>query len=75
MFEQYDDLVQAVISDPNTFAIIDIHNYARWEGGIVGQGGSATTEHVRLSGGKGVKGDNDCTDGVTVCHSLVDAGG
>ena len=37
-FQKYDQLVQACLTTGAT-CIIDIHNYARWNGGIVGQGG------------------------------------
>lgn len=37
-FTQYDQLVQYVLSK-GAYAILDLHNYARWNGGIVGQGG------------------------------------
>ncbi|KAF9444370.1 glycoside hydrolase family 5 protein [Macrolepiota fuliginosa MF-IS2] len=35
---EYDDLVQACLST-GAYCIIDIHNYARWDKGIIGQGG------------------------------------
>jgi len=34
----YDQLVQACLAT-GASCIIDIHNYARWNGGIIGQGG------------------------------------
>ncbi|KAF2651956.1 glycoside hydrolase family 5 protein [Lophiostoma macrostomum CBS 122681] len=36
---QYDRLVQGCLSSGASLCIIDIHNYARWNGQIVGQGG------------------------------------
>jgi hypothetical protein len=35
---QYDTLVQGVLKSGG-YAMLDLHNYARWNGGIVGQGG------------------------------------
>ena len=37
-FTAYDKLVQYTLSK-GAYAILDLHNYARWNGGIVGQGG------------------------------------
>jgi endoglucanase len=37
-FGDYNQLVQACLATGAT-CIIDIHNYARWNGGIIGQGG------------------------------------
>lgn len=44
---KYDQLVQGCL---NTGAqcIIDIHNYARWNGGIIGQGGPSNDQFVSL---------------------------
>lgn len=36
---QYDKLVQGCLSSGATLCILDLHNYARWNGKIVGQGG------------------------------------
>lgn len=36
---QYDSLVQGCLNSGASLCIIDIHNYARWNGAIVGQGG------------------------------------
>ncbi|CAD6588641.1 MAG: hypothetical protein CYPHOPRED_004475 [Cyphobasidiales sp. Tagirdzhanova-0007] len=46
-FSEYNALVQAVIS-AGAIPILDLHNYARWNGGIVGQGGptNANLENV-----------------------------
>jgi len=35
---KYDTLVQGVLKSGG-YALLDLHNYARWNGGIVGQGG------------------------------------
>jgi hypothetical protein len=35
---KYDTLVQGVLKSGG-YAMLDLHNYARWNGGIVGQGG------------------------------------
>ena len=35
---KYDQLVQACLKT-GAYCIIDIHNYARWNGGIIGEGG------------------------------------
>ncbi|EIN08978.1 endoglucanase [Punctularia strigosozonata HHB-11173 SS5] len=37
-FTEYDALVQACL-DAGAYCIIDVHNYARWNGEIIGQGG------------------------------------
>ncbi|ODN86830.1 hypothetical protein L198_07193 [Cryptococcus wingfieldii CBS 7118] len=37
-FSAYDKLVRGVL-DAGAYAMIDLHNYARWDGQIVGQGG------------------------------------
>ena len=38
-FAQYDSLVRGCLNSGASLCILDIHNYARWNGGIVGQGG------------------------------------
>jgi len=43
----YDKLVQACLTT-GAHCIIDIHNYARWNGGIVGQGGPANSDLTNL---------------------------
>jgi len=45
--QKYDQLVQACLSS-GASCIIDIHNYARWNGGIVGQGGPTNDQFVNL---------------------------
>lgn len=43
----YDQLVQACLATGAT-CIIDIHNYARWNGGIIGQGGPTNAQFASL---------------------------
>ena len=42
---KYDTLVQGVLKSGG-YAMLDLHNYARWNGGVVGQGGPSN-ENVR----------------------------
>lgn len=43
---KYDTLVQACL-DTGAKCIIDLHNYARWNGNIIGQSnGAVTDEHL-----------------------------
>lgn len=45
-FAKYDALVQACL-DTGAKCIVDLHNYARWNGNIIGQsGGAVTNEHL-----------------------------
>lgn len=44
---QYDDLVQACLVT-GAYCIIDIHNYARWNGQIIGQGGPVNKDFASL---------------------------
>ncbi|KAH8789115.1 glycoside hydrolase superfamily [Hyaloscypha finlandica] len=44
---EYNTLVQACLST-GAYCIIDIHNYARWNGGIIGQGGPTNAQFVSL---------------------------
>ncbi|KAI9751334.1 MAG: hypothetical protein M4579_006117 [Chaenotheca gracillima] len=44
---QYDELVQSCIKVAE-MCIIDIHNYARWDGQIIGQGGPTDDQFVNL---------------------------
>ena len=46
---EYDTLVQACLAT-GAMCIIDIHNYARWNGGIVGQGGPTNAQFASLWG-------------------------
>jgi endoglucanase len=43
-FQQYDSLVQGCLKSGASLCILDIHNYARWNGGIVGQGGPTNAQ-------------------------------
>lgn len=40
----YDGLVQGCVGAASSLCIIDIHNYARWNGNIIGQSGGAVTD-------------------------------
>lgn len=44
---KYDQLVQGCLST-GAQCIIDIHNYARWNGGIIGQGGPSNDQFISL---------------------------
>lgn len=46
-FAKYDQLVSACLATGAT-CIIDIHNYARWNGQIIGQGGPTNAEFTSL---------------------------
>ncbi|PVH89393.1 glycoside hydrolase family 5 protein [Cadophora sp. DSE1049] len=46
-FGKYDQLVQGCLASGAT-CIIDIHNYARWNGGVIGQGGPTDEQFVSL---------------------------
>lgn len=46
-FGEYDKLVQGCLS-LGAHCIVDIHNYARWNGGIIGQGGPTDAQFVSL---------------------------
>jgi endoglucanase len=43
-FAQYDSLVQGCLKSGASLCILDLHNYARWNGGIVGQGGPTNAQ-------------------------------
>ncbi|KAI9682466.1 MAG: Endoglucanase EG-II [Trizodia sp. TS-e1964] len=43
----YDKLLQACLGT-GALCIIDIHNYARWNGGVIGQGGPSNDQFVSL---------------------------
>lgn len=45
--KQYDALVKACLAT-GSLCIIDIHNYARWDGKIIGQGGPTDEEFADL---------------------------
>jgi endoglucanase len=43
----YDQLVQSCLTT-GAYCVIDIHNYARWNGGIIGQGGPTNAQFTSL---------------------------
>ncbi|KAI0785471.1 glycoside hydrolase superfamily, partial [Irpex lacteus] len=46
---RYDQTVQAALnSGPNVFVIVDVHNYARWNGQIIAQGGPTNAQFASL---------------------------
>ncbi|KAI8990490.1 glycoside hydrolase superfamily [Trametes punicea] len=48
-FATYDKTVQAALSSrPDTFVIVDLHNYARWNGEIIGQGGPTNEQFASI---------------------------
>ncbi|KAK4623714.1 Endoglucanase EG-II [Fulvia fulva] len=47
-FAAYDKLVQGCLKTTAKMCIIDLHNYARWNGQIVGQGGPSNTEFASV---------------------------
>ena len=47
-FGNYDKLVQGCLSSGAAMCIVDIHNYARWNGQIVGQGGPTNAQFASL---------------------------
>jgi aryl-phospho-beta-D-glucosidase BglC (GH1 family) len=47
-FGAYDRLVQHCLNAGAQLCIIDIHNYARWNGQVVGQGGPSNDALVNL---------------------------
>ncbi|KAK0104136.1 Endoglucanase EG-II [Cadophora gregata f. sp. sojae] len=46
-FGKYDQLVQGCLASGAT-CIVDIHNYARWNGGVIGQDGPTEDQFVNL---------------------------
>ncbi|KAM7196237.1 cellulase [Naviculisporaceae sp. PSN 640] len=46
-FAKYDKLVQTCLTT-GAYCMIDIHNFARWNGGIIGQGGPTDEQFVSL---------------------------
>ena len=44
----YDKLVQGCLASGAELCIIDVHNYARWNGGIIGQGGPSNEQFTSL---------------------------
>ncbi|KAJ3483129.1 hypothetical protein NLI96_g6518 [Meripilus lineatus] len=48
-FSRYDATVQAALnSGPNVFVIVDLHNYARWNGQIIAQGGPTNAQFASI---------------------------
>ncbi|GBE77813.1 Manganese dependent endoglucanase Eg5A [Sparassis crispa] len=48
-FEQYDTTVQyALNSSTDSYIIVDLHNYARWDGGIIAQGGPTNEQYASI---------------------------
>ncbi|KAL1623754.1 Endoglucanase EG-II [Diplodia seriata] len=45
---KYDTLVQGCLKSGAEMCIVDIHNYARWNGQIVGQGGPTNDQFAKL---------------------------
>lgn len=56
-FASYDKLVQASLA-AGAYVMLDLHNYARWNGGIVGQGGPTNQQvsHVYWTCRRGQEG-------------------
>ena len=46
-FGQYDELMQACL-DTGAYCMVDLHNFARYDGGIVGQGGPTDDDFVDI---------------------------
>jgi endoglucanase len=46
-FGKYNQLVQACLST-GAYCVIDIHNYARWNGKVIGQGGPSNDQFASL---------------------------
>ncbi|KAI0168271.1 glycoside hydrolase superfamily, partial [Pestalotiopsis sp. NC0098] len=44
---KYDQLIQACLAT-GSYCMIDVHNFARWNGGIIGQGGPSDDQFVSL---------------------------
>ncbi|KAF1999818.1 glycoside hydrolase family 5 protein [Amniculicola lignicola CBS 123094] len=47
-WNNYDALVQGCLSSGAALCIVDIHNYARWNGAIIGQGGPTNAQFSSL---------------------------
>ncbi|KAK5166633.1 uncharacterized protein LTR77_008177 [Saxophila tyrrhenica] len=47
-FGKYDKLMQGCLSSGAELCIIDIHNYARWNGQVIGQGGPTNAQFADL---------------------------
>ncbi|WWC90297.1 uncharacterized protein L201_005230 [Kwoniella dendrophila CBS 6074] len=46
-FATYDKLVKAALAT-GAYVMIDVHNYARWNGGVIGQGGPSDANFANL---------------------------
>jgi len=49
-FSTYDAIMQSCLALSGTKCILDVHNYARWNGGIIGQGGPTDVSEAPLLG-------------------------
>ncbi|EPT01469.1 hypothetical protein FOMPIDRAFT_100175 [Fomitopsis schrenkii] len=48
-FSEYDTVVQAALSSGSgVYVIVDLHNYARWNGDIIGQGGPTNAQFASI---------------------------
>ncbi|KZP20628.1 glycoside hydrolase family 5 protein [Athelia psychrophila] len=48
-FSTFDKTVQAALSSSTSpYVILDLHNYARWNGGIIGQGGPTNAQFANV---------------------------
>ncbi|KAK0907534.1 Endoglucanase EG-II [Friedmanniomyces endolithicus] len=47
-FANYDSLMQGCLNSGAALCILDIHNYARWNGAIIGQGGATNAQFDSL---------------------------
>jgi len=47
-FGKYDQLVQGCLGTGAALCIVDVHNYARWNSGIIGQGGPTNAQFTNL---------------------------
>ncbi|KZT75064.1 glycoside hydrolase family 5 protein [Daedalea quercina L-15889] len=48
-YDEYNPIVQAALaSSPDSYIIVDVHNYARWNGGIIAQGGPTNEQYGSL---------------------------
>jgi len=67
---KYDTLVQGVLKSGG-YAMLDLHNYARWNGGIVGQGGPSN-ENVSVPSleSRGMAHDSLLVFGVCLLRSM-----
>lgn len=47
-FDAYDNLMQGCLASGAVLCVIDLHNYARWDGGIIGQGGPTNDQFASV---------------------------